>query len=230
MIEIDKVYNCDCLDLMRKMIGGGVQVDCVITDPPYGIKLETHKRKDKFDAIIGDDFTDNEQLGVIYEYFELCYQLLKKDAFLISFMSWKTIPQFNDAITKAGFTIKSMPIWVKDNFGIGYYTRPQYEPMYLCLKGNPPPPETAPSDVMHCSKVYGLMHSCQKPEDLIARLLNIYTKPEDLIFDGFMGSFTTAVACHKTKRHYIGAEIDKGYYELGVKRLNEETNQISLFD
>ena len=45
-----------------------------------------------------------------------------------------------------------------------------------------------------------------------------------------MGSFTTAVACHKTGRRYIGAELDKEYFEKGTERLNKVKNQISMFD
>jgi DNA modification methylase len=40
-----------------------------------------------------------------------------------------------------------------------------------------------------------------------------------------MGSFTTAVACHKLGRHYIGAEKDSEYFEIGYKRLEEEINK-----
>ena len=53
------------------------------------------------------------------------------------FMGWQTVSSFERALLGAGYKIKSMPIWVKNNFGIGYYTRPQYEPMYLCFKGTP---------------------------------------------------------------------------------------------
>lgn len=144
-------------------------------------------------------------------------------------MSWKTIPVFNDAITQAGFTIKSMPIWVKNSFGIGYYTRPQYEPMYLALKGNPPPPETAISDVIVCEKVAKLIHSCQKPTNLLSKLINTFSQEGDTVFDGYGGSFSTCVASRKCGRNYISCEIDEELYRIGAKHLNQETNQISLF-
>lgn len=73
-------------------------------------------------------------------------------------------------------------------------------------------------------------HPTQKPTQIISQLLNYYTKEGDLILDPFMGSFTTAVACHKLNRHYIGAELDKEYYRLGSERLAKETAQVSIFD
>lgn len=229
-VEINQVYNCDCRELMRKMVGGGQQVQFILTDPPYGIEFQSQRRGEKFGKIIGDNFNDSEQVDAIYEYFDLCYKILEDDKFLVSFMSWKTIPQFNDAITQAGFTIKSMPIWVKNNFGLGYYTRPQYEPMYLALKGNPPPPQTAISDVISCAKVADLIHSCQKPTDLLCKLINTFSQEGDTVFDGYGGSFSTCVASRMCGRNYISCEIDEKLFEIGSKNLFQNTNQISLFD
>lgn len=87
----------------------------------------------------------------------------------------------------AGFQIKSMPIWVKNNFGIGYYTRPQYEPMYLAIKGNPPPPDTAISDVLNYPRVVKQVHTCEKPIPLLQRLISTFSREGDVIFDGFAG-------------------------------------------
>ena len=73
-------------------------------------------------------------------------------------------------------------------------------------------------------------HPTQKPTQLWSKLIAFYTKPNDLILDPFMGSFTTAVCCHRLQRHFIGAELDKDYFAKGQKRLEKEINQISLFD
>ena len=74
------------------------------------------------------------------------------------------------------------------------------------------------------------IHPTQKPLPLLIWILNTYTKDGDLILDPFIGSFTTAVACHKTHRRYIGAELDKEYYNKGQERLNKVKSQISIFD
>lgn len=73
-------------------------------------------------------------------------------------------------------------------------------------------------------------HPTQKPTQLISKLITYYTKENDLILDPFMGSFTTAVCCHRLQRRFIGAELDKEYYDKGQARLNAETRQISFFD
>ena len=74
------------------------------------------------------------------------------------------------------------------------------------------------------------IHQNQKPVDLITKILNIHSKENDLVFDPFIGSGTTAVACHRLKRHYIGFELDKEYFDLANKRLKAEKSQITIFD
>lgn len=232
-IEKDKIYNIDCLEFLNsiKFSGGGSgYFDAVITDPPYGINFASNHRKEKFEVIANDNLTEAEFAALLTAYFKGCYDLLKNDSFLITFMGWQTTDIFKQALLAAGFTIEKMPIWVKNNFGLGYYMRPQYEPMYLCLKGKPAPPTTAISDVLFCPKVKDLIHSCQKPLDLICKLITTFTKPGDLIFDGFMGSATTAAAAIKMQRHYIGCEIDKTSYENAIKRINTIKAQPSIFD
>lgn len=65
---------------------------------------------------------------------------------------------------------------------------------------------------------------------IIARIIKQHTKPHDLILDPFMGSCSTAVAAHKLQRDFVGFELDKDEYDAGVKRLNAERAQVSIFD
>lgn len=68
---------------------------------------------------------------------------------------------------------------------------------------------------------YSAIHPTQKPVRLIERLLAIISCEGDIILDPFSGSASTAIACINTKRNYIGFEIDKEYYELSIKRIQE---------
>jgi site-specific DNA-methyltransferase (adenine-specific) len=64
-------------------------------------------------------------------------------------------------------------------------------------------------------------HPTQKPIDLMAYFIETYTNQNELVFDGFMGSGTTAIACIKTNRSFIGCEIDVEYFETASKRIRE---------
>ena len=64
---------------------------------------------------------------------------------------------------------------------------------------------------------------------LCRKLMLLYTKEGDTIYDPFMGTGTTAVACHKEKRNYIGSEISERYVAWAEKRIKNEVSQLSLF-
>jgi DNA modification methylase len=53
--------------------------------------------------------------------------------------------------------------------------------------------------------------------------------PEYVIVDPFMGSGTTAIACIKEKRHFVGFELSKDYYDMACKRIDWEQRQLTLF-
>ena len=222
------LYNADCITAMRTM--PNECVDMVLTDPPYNINFVPQRTAER-GAILNDNLSAADFEKLLGDYFAECYRLLKPDTFTISFMSWATIPAFEKAIRAAGFQIKSMPIWVKNNFGIGYYTRPQYEPMYLAIKGNPAPPETAISDVLNYARVVKQVHTCEKPIPLLQRLITTFSHEGDVIFDGFAGGGTTAIAARKLRRKYICFELDKNYFDIATLRIENEFAQASfLYD
>lgn len=64
-------------------------------------------------------------------------------------------------------------------------------------------------------------HPCPVPVKLIERIILLSTNENDLIVDPFMGSGTTALACINTNRRYIGFEINRVYYEMSLKRIEE---------
>jgi len=65
------------------------------------------------------------------------------------------------------------------------------------------------------------MHPTQKPLKLFQWLVKTYSNENDLVFDGYSGSGTTAAACIKERRNFIGSELNKEYFDLSVKRLTE---------
>lgn len=64
-------------------------------------------------------------------------------------------------------------------------------------------------------------HPCQLPLRLMERIIIIASDPGDVVFDGFMGTGSTALAARKLGRHYIGIEIDPAYIEIAAAKLDE---------
>ena len=78
-----------------------------------------------------------------------------------------------------------------------------------------------PTIKIEVKKLKGAEHPTQKPVSLAELIVKSYTREGDLVLDSFMGSGTIGVACAKTFRDYIGIEINKEYFNIAEKRIND---------
>jgi len=199
----------------------GVKADVLFTDPPYGIDFAPQRgTHDKIlnDALEGEDF--DEFLDAV---FTCALASMKPDTYAFVWTGWSKLGAFERAIQRL-FKIQAMHIWVKNNFGIGYYSRPKHEPFYLCLNGKPVYPSMAPADVWEAKKVHKTIHSCEKPVDLIVDILDAYHK-NSVVLDLFGGSGSTLIACEKTARDCRMMELDQKYCDVIIKRWQDFTGQ-----
>lgn len=94
---------------------------------------------------------------------------------------------------------------------------------------NLPEGQSYMSNVLEFSKDTDGFHPTQKPVALIRRLVLTYTNEGDTVLDNCMGSGTTAIACIKERRHFIGFELNKEYFDKACKRIKAEQAQLTLF-
>ncbi len=73
------------------------------------------------------------------------------------------------------------------------------------------------------------LHGTQKPIEIMKRLVEMCTPPGGTVFDPFMGSGTTGVACMQTGRNFIGCEIDVNYFAIAQRRIEDAQAQLHLF-
>lgn len=214
------VYNCDCIELMREMEKRGIIVDWLITDPPYGIGEDGKKNHSRGKLAKAKEYSikDWDKERISKEYFDLMRKVSKNQIifggnyytdFLPPSPCWIIWDKLNGDNDFADCEMA----WCSLNKSVRKFSY-RWAGM---LQGDMKNKEIR-------------IHPTQKPLPLLTWILNKYTKDGDLILDPFMGSFTTAVACHKTHRRYIGAELDKEYYNKGQERLNKVKSQISFFD
>lgn len=78
-------------------------------------------------------------------------------------------------------------------------------------------------------KVKSSFHPTTKDENCIIKLIETTTKQDDLVFSPFIGSGTDTIACIRTKRRFIGCELDETYFEKAVERVETELRQGVLF-
>jgi DNA modification methylase len=67
------------------------------------------------------------------------------------------------------------------------------------------------------------------PVNVPRRCILNYTAENDVVYDPFMGSGTTAVAAHRTNRQYIGSELSSEFHQLSIERINEEGTRMDQF-
>ena len=232
-MELNKIYNEDCIEGMKNISDNSI--DLIVTDPPYLVKYKTGRRKDKshkFTKEILND--DNEQL--LKDYIKECHRIMKDDTAMYMFCSSNKVDFFKQELEKY-FTIKNMIIWVKNNHTAGDLQSAfgrKYEIVFLVNKGRSKFNGTRLTDVWEFKRVAGKgqLHQNQKPVEMIEQCIEKHSNENDVVFDGFMGSGTTAIACINTNRNYIGFELDEEYYETSIKRINNhvEDKQIDLFE
>ena len=216
-----KLINGDCLEEMRKMEEGSI--DFMLIDPPYGIDLTPQRSTGKFKntKVLNDD-----NLNWLDRFVELSYKVMKNAGCV--FCGWQTVDIFKQAFEKK-FKIKNILVWNKDWFGMGNNYRPNYELIILICKDNIKTKSKNKSNILTYRRIapQKLLHSCEKPLPLLKDLLLELTEENDIVLDCFAGSGSTGVAAVNTNRKFIGIELDKNYFEIAKKRIEEAKNEVN---
>ena len=213
-----KLYNGDCLEIMDKLIEEGVKVDCIITDPPYGMNFKSNHRKEKYNPI-----TNDNNLDFIKNYFSRCYTLLKEDTHIYCFCSWHNIDKFKIEFEKY-FKLKNIIVWEKNNTSMGDLKgsyAPKHEFILYGHKGRRLRNGFRYADIIKANRTGNKLHPTQKPVDLLEIFINQSTNENEIVFDGFIGSGSTGIACMNTNRKFIGIELDNNYFNIAKQRIEE---------
>ena len=213
-----KLYNGDCLEVMDKLIEEGIKVDCILTDPPYGMNFRSNYRKEKYNPI-----TNDNDLDFIESYFGKCYALLKEDTHIYCFCSWHNIDKFKIEFEKY-FKLKNIIVWEKNNTSMGDLKgsyAPKHEFILYGHKGRRLRNGFRYADIIKANRTGNKLHPTQKPVDLLEIFINQSTNENEIVFDGFIGSGSTGVACMNTGRKFIGIELDNNYFNIAKERIED---------
>ena len=216
-----ELWHGDCLELMKDISDGSV--DLVLTDPPYGMAFQSNYRKEKYNEIQND-----KSLEWLERYISECCRVLKNNSAIYCFCSWHNVDVFKQAIEKK-FKIKNILIWEKNNTSMGDLKAsyaPKYEMIIFAHKGRKLLNGFRYADIIKANRTGNKLHPTEKPVDLLELFIKNSSDENAVVFDGFMGSGSTGVACVNTNRHFIGIELDEGYFNIAKKRIEEAVNDI----
>ena len=76
--------------------------------------------------------------------------------------------------------------------------------------------------ILKFNNEFGKLHPTQKPVALCEYLIRTYTQKGETVLDNTMGSGTTGVACLKTKRKFIGIELEEKYFKIAKERIEAQ--------
>ena len=125
-----------------------------------------------------------------------------------------------DAFQSIGWEVHSYKIWVK-SFNIDLYKLPyQHLITFTQNKRKVPPTKRILEDIF-CIKPSGFKNSM--PVEICSRHINCFTELGEVVYDPFLGSGTTAIACKLNKRRWVGSEINKDIIPIIEQRLKNET-------
>lgn len=201
-------------------------VDCIITDPPYGLNLQ----KGRFGSRDGDndDFDDSPEsaLALLRSIAPQCRRVLKPSGHLYAFFGHRLWAESQTIWRQAGFEVSDVVnIWFKTGPATGagdwdYTFAPSWEPFIfasdrsrrLSFKHKNVFPYAAPSGP-------GRHHPTQKPIELLRELIQLSTQPNDLVFDPFAGVGSTLVAASQLRRRFFGIELNQAFVSIGLRRI-----------
>lgn len=234
-MDIDVIYNEDCIEGMKRIPDGSV--DCVICDLPYGTTACPWDSVIPFDELWGQYKRIIKPTGAIalfcsqpftsalvmsnIEWFKYCWIWIKNRSTGHVHAKNKPLKKHEEiAVFSPGTTVHASQSSKRMTYNPqGLVRTPEGTVRRRNDKGD--------DAVMS----YRASHPTQKPVDLVQYLVRTYSNPGDIVLDNCMGSGTTAVACIREGRHYIGFETDKGYFEKANERicLEREAKMNSLF-
>jgi modification methylase len=227
----NKIINGDSLEELKKI--PTETFDLVFADPPYNLQLKNSlTRPDRTKVSAVNDKWDQFESFKKYDEFTVawlseCKRILKKDGAIWVIGSYHNViwnknnpmPNFRGTrFTNAHETL----IWASKS------EKSKYTFNYQSLKClNDDLQMRSDWKLPICNGAERLkkngkkVHSTQKPESLLHRILLASSNKEDLVLDPFLGSGTTATVAKKLGRNYYGIEKEKNYFKAAEERLKK---------
>lgn len=213
------IFHGNCIEFIKTI--EDKSIDCLITDPPYGVDIQFGAYDNQLSRKIENDGNIDDALLLLDTMLLEVKSKLKDNAHIYIFCNWKIYPQFNAIISKH-FQIKNLIIWDKLFMGMGDL-KGNYSSSYemIIFAGGNREFLSRPKNIIQCRFNDERFHNTQKPVDLIKQLIENSTNVNETIFDPFLGSGSTVIAANQLKRNFIGCEIDEQNYKITLKRLED---------
>jgi len=218
-------------DCYRTLLAGE-QIDCIVTDPPYGVSYQSRgQKREQWGTIKNDDLSadalETFLRNVLSNIASVCRP--GATAYVCHGISMAGIRiAFERAFLSAGFHLSSTIVWVKQAASMGWQ---DYREQHECLlygwlgDGHRKIKDRTQTTVWQIDREGDYRHPTQKPVALFSRALRNSTIRGERVWDGFVGSGTTVIACEQLGRRCFAMEIDPKYCDVAVQRWETYTGK-----
>ncbi len=250
-METNRIIQGDCIRILKSL--PNECVDLIFADPPYNLQLKKELSRPDTSKVnaVNDDWDKfssfKEYDNFTEDWLKECKRLLKPNGTIWVIGSYHNIFRVGKIVQDLGFWILNDVIWRKSNpmpnfkgtrFTNAHETliwatkkeTSKYTFNYNAMKSlNGDIQMRSDWNIPICSGKERLrykgekIHSTQKPEMLLSRIILSSTNSDDIVLDPFLGSGTTAAVAKKYNRQWIGIEKDKKYIEESKFRIAQTT-------
>ena len=234
------LINGDCLEALHGLASDSV--DLILTDPPYNLGLFMKERatnlralRDNYFGAAGWDNLEYEEWNESMDsFFEEAARVMKPGGSMIVFMAVIKVESIITQAVKHGFYYKTTGTWHKQNpmprnMNLHFVnsTESWIYFTYGARVGTFNNDGKAVHDFFESpvtpkrEREYG-KHPTQKPVALMDFFVEKLSNPGDLVLDPFMGSGSSGVSAVRDGRRFTGIELEKSYYDIATKRIQDE--------
>lgn len=242
-------YNEDCIIGAQKYLKDN-SVDLIISDPPYGIdgdKLDKHYHRDESNVINGYvEVAEKDYPHFSMQWISEAARVLKPGGSIYIISGYSQLRHILNALAETNLQEKNHLIW-KYNFGV--YTSKKYISSHYHILYYVKPPinkvtfnvnaifadfeknETGGSlnyldreDVWIINREYKpgqIKNKNELPKSLLTKMILYSSKPNDMVCDFFLGSFSTAKVAKGLGRKACGFELNKNAFEYQIEEINK---------
>lgn len=233
-MRLNYIDNIDCLEGLKLL--PDKSVDLIVTDPPYFLSMG--HAGSKTNATKSEQLNSNRtfnDLAICTPFYKQLFaeyaRVLKEDGSFYFFTDFRGYGYYFPLIN-AALPVRNLIVWDKISGPGSFYSFAHEFIIFGTYKGKT---KGGVGSNVWRMKAFSSgakstngdkQHPTQKPWELIAKAIEDSTEPGAVVLDTFMGSGTTAVACVKTGRNYIGFELDEGYHAIAEQRIADALDEL----
>ena len=216
-----KLYNDDCLNVLKDIEDNSINL--VVTDPPY--EVITGGRNGGVKGKPSGILTENKQLMKSIPKADLwlseCFRVMKDGTHIYIMTNTLNLTNYLNIINDVGFKLHNLLVWNKNNTTPNRWYMKNCEYVIFARKGFAKSINNPSSQTVHSfdNIIGNKQHPTEKPVDLMKLYVGNSSQVGDTVFDPFMGSGSTGVACKELNRNFIGIELDKQYFDIAESRI-----------